>query len=258
MRPSCWPTAAHAAHSVRASAPRPVAAHRSPALGYAREQLKPAASAHREVEHFPQVRRGVAGRGPPPGPGPGPRPWAARPPGSTGRPRPGPGPGTPRRRARLRPGPRHRPARWSAQPLHIRASRAGDPGRDLSGLPGQPYRIVVIAGVIGGETELGQGQQLPDRVRRSPGPAPASGGRRRPPRQSGPSAAMLLPGRPGQSASARDGGRSPAASQTAVKWPSAPARSAENCAARPSQNCAAHHPSLPGTARPATSRSSGY
>ena len=60
------------------------------------------------------------------------------------------------------------------------------------------------------------------------------------------------------SASTRDGPRSCRASQTAVKWPTALGRSADIVAAQPSQNCAAHHPSLPGSARPATSDSSRY
>ena len=116
----------------------------------------------------------------------------------------------------------------------------------------------VVAGVKGGDAEVRQGQHLPGRVRRAPGPRPGRGGHRRPPRRSGPGLdnAADRPARP--SASARDGPRSATASRTAVKWPSAPARSAENCAVRPSQNCAAHHPSLPGSARPAASRSSGY
>ena len=47
--------------------------------------------------------------------------------------------------------------------------RAGDPGRDLPGLPGQPHRLVMIAGIIGVETELDQGQHLPGRVPDLPG-----------------------------------------------------------------------------------------
>jgi len=35
--------------------------------------------------------------------------------------------------------------------------RDGDTGRDLPSPPGQPYRIVVIAGVMGVETEVDQG-----------------------------------------------------------------------------------------------------
>jgi len=111
VRPWCWSTAAHAAHSVRASAARPVAAHSSPHWDrpVRRSSQLPVRAARRSPPAGAPRRRRC---GPPAGPGP--RSWAAGPPGSAGRPRPGPGPGPPHRRVRLRPGPRHRPARWSA------------------------------------------------------------------------------------------------------------------------------------------------
>ena len=128
---------------------------------------------------------------------------------------------------------------------------AGDPGRDLPGLPGQLHRLVMVAGVHSGVSRGQPGPAAPRPGSRSPGPAPASGGHRSAASASRPmfSNATDRPAR--ASASARDGPRSAAASRTAVKWPSAAARSAENSAAQPSQNCAAHHPSLPGSARPA-------
>jgi hypothetical protein len=165
------------------------------ALGYAGEQLKPAAGPHREVEPFPQVRRSVAG--------------PARPqvqlhdPGQQARLVPQvarvPGPGQ-ARRADTR-GFGQVPGIGQHAGQHIAAppgEPAGDPGRDLPGLAGQPHRLVVIAGVIGFEAELGQGQQLPGRVpdllgqgQRAAGVAGRLGG-------PAPSAAMPSPGRPGR------------------------------------------------------------
>ena len=134
---------------------------------------------------------------------------------------------------------------------------AGDPGRDLPGLPGQPDRLVVIAGVIGGEAELGQGQQLPGRVPDLPGQDQRAA--------ASPAASAVRPmsrktdDRPARAeASARDGGRPAAASRAAVKWPSAPARSAEDRAAQPSQICAAHHLWLAVPAHSAARRTSEY
>ena len=60
-----------------------------------------------------------------------------------------------------------------------------------------------------------------------------------------------------QSASTGDGSRSPITSTIAAHRRSDSGRSAPSSAVQPSQNCAAHHPSLPGSARPASSRSSG-
>ena len=59
-----------------------------------------------------------------------------------------------------------------------------------------------------------------------------------------------------QSTSSRDGSRSPITSMTAAHNRSAPGRSDASNAVQASQNCPVHHPSLPGSARPASSRSS--
>ena len=101
---------------------------------------------------------------------------------------------------------------------------------------------------IGGDAEGRQGQRLPGRVANllghGQGAAAIVG------RLGDPAQVRNVTDRPArQSAITRDGPRSPIASRTAVKWPSAPARSAENSAAAPSQTCAAHHPSLPTAAR---------
>jgi hypothetical protein len=48
-------------------------------------------------------------------------------------------------------------------------SPAGNVGRDLLGLPGQPQGIVEVAGVISGDAEVHQGKRLPRRVAELPG-----------------------------------------------------------------------------------------
>jgi len=138
----------------------------APALGQAGEQLKPVAGPHRDLEPFPQVGCGVAGPA---------RPQVqVRDPWQQVRLVPQvarvPGPGQARR-----PGTRgfgQVPGIGQDDGQHIAArpgEPAGDPSRDLPGLPGQLDRLVVIAGVISGEAELGQGQQLPGRVPDLPG-----------------------------------------------------------------------------------------
>jgi hypothetical protein len=126
-----------------------------PALGQAEAQPNPAAGPHREAEPFPQVRRGVAG--------------AARPqvqvhdPGQQDRLVPQvarvPGPGKARRAGALGfgqvPGTGQHGGQHVAAPAGVRAR---DPGGDLPGLPGQPDRLVVLAGVMGVEAGLGQGR----------------------------------------------------------------------------------------------------
>ena len=116
----------------------------------------------------------------------------------------------------------------------------------------------MIAGIIGLETELDTGPAT------SPAGSPISRARASE-RRASPAASAVRPisrntiARPARAAvSARDGGRSATASRTAVKWPSAAARSAEDCAAQPSQSCATHHPPLPASARPAAWQSSRY
>ena len=165
-----------------------------PALGQGDLQIKPVAGPHGEVEPFPQVRRGVAGAA---------RPQVqVRDPGQQDRlveqVARVPGPGQARRAGALGFGQvpgigQHDGQHKAAHP----GERAGDPGRDLPGLPGQPDRLVMVAGILGAEAELEPGPAAPRPGRRSPGPGPARGGPRRPPRQPGPSAARSPPGRPG-------------------------------------------------------------
>jgi len=83
-----------------------------------------------------------------------------------------PGPGQARRAGA--PGPGQVPGTGEHDGQHKAArpgERAGDPGRDLPGLPGQPDRLVMIAGIPGAEAELVQGPQ-PRLGHRSPGLGP--------------------------------------------------------------------------------------
>ena len=132
-------------------------------------------------------------------------------------------------------------------------SPAGNVGRDLL-RPAGPAARRRRGRRRDGRRRRGRTGPAPPRPgSQAPGPGPASGGRRRPPRRSGPGSTASRDRPARQSASARDGARSAMASRSAVRWPSAPARSPEYSAVSPSQNCAAHHAWPPGSARPAAS-----
>ncbi len=218
-------SAAYAAHSRDGLGGRPVAAHRCPQPS--RPSSAPtAAGLERELSCLPQVRRGVAG--------------AAglqvqvchhrqqRAQGRTGRPRPGPGPAWRRRPARRRPGPRPRPG---TRPAGNRTPGRAEPGmpRDLLGLPGQLHGTVRVAGIRGGDGRDPYGMRLGGWVAQLTGHGQGAAGH---PAASGtrPRLAKVTDRPARQSASARDGSRSPIASTIAAKRPSAAGRSAASIA----------------------------
>ena len=135
--------------------------------------------------------------------------------------------------------------------------RAGDAVGDLLGLPGQPHGPVLVAGAKGGGAEVRQGYRLRGRVPELPGHGQGTAGllgRLGAPAQRGQcyrpagQAVGQHPGRP------PPGGRVPQRGEMAQRH----GRISREPPPCPSQICAAHHPSLPGSAHPATWRSSGY